>query len=541
MTNSAWLIGDLDLVANRKALWKQNKEVFKFYFYFGANPEKIRAIEKFFLTGEECKGANGVDLISAFSRLLFHADRDPDMTLQLANAMCRELESDAILRFVVCLLSGNGRSFGNAYVPGIPYVDCASEVGLLGGDERKLIKSLLPDKFDFTAWSAENSDGYVGPYRHFSPGEAWELMCLQGKAFISSSATNPFHPVQDFINYWQTSLPHLAEAVLSGGLDVQPRRGVVEWQGANIRQHRSSFIISPKWLKRSTLEFFHALKYFREPRGYEGIESPARCFRDRVVQILEQGTGNKVLDELWAFIGTAEGRTSVNNEGLPPRIGFAGEPRPEAMRWIVDAWREQGFSEEAFDPAKTRVVNAGRVIPSVLADVLGYKVNLQREAQDSPARLSIPAYHYRVDLHDRISLKGDITWIIEILYVLSAPGTSFDANRPQLLVIPRLRGKLPCGGGFHDALCERQVAYHLHSQHGFVLAKAESHLINEKIQLLEKEGTEHTWRLGYLVSSPYDRLDSKLDLPDWSSQHPGVDLNRFLEEVKGGVPPRNNA
>ena len=237
------------------------------------------------------------------------------------------------------------------------------------------------------------------------------------------------------------------------------------------------------------------------------------------------------MEALWTFIGTDAGRITVINESLPTRVGFAVESKPEAMRWVVDAWREQGFSEEAFDPAKIRIVNAGRVIPALLAEVLGYKVNLQREAPDSAAKLPIPAYHYCIDLQSRISLNSDIVWSIEILYVLPAPRVSFDAKRPQLLVIPRLGNKPPIGGGFHDALCERQVAYHLFHKYGFVLAKGESHLINEKKQVLQQEGSEHTWKLGYLVSSSYDQADRKLDLPEWSNQHPSADLTWFRQEV----------
>lgn len=370
----------------------------------------------------------------------------------------------------------------------------AGPEGALGGAERSLVHALLPDAFDADALAREQVATFDGPRFHLAPLETFDLMLHAGERFLTHWVMNPWHPLQDFVDYWASTLPHVEAQALDA---LMPGRRATR--------------------REQTLAWMQLLHCFRNPRGPQGQDSAASRLRDRLVAVLEQGAaGNPTLAALWQHAKSPQGRApQAAVHRLPARVLHActreawkeqsGDsvaivkpvarfdrpttPTWSAMREVVDAYRALGFTDEIFDPARIDLVDVGDLTCSEFARFHWNYWSPQREAHYA-SDCDVVAYRYRLDLGSRLSIcdNDEIRVELQLLHMVSDGGQS---PSYELLVVPYLHlapGLAGCD--LHTVLCERQVVGHLFRERRLALVRAEHRSDCYALAGVRREGAE---------------------------------------------------
>lgn len=479
--DAAWL-------KRRKAMVKANR---MFYRWDRSDRDNAAIFEEFMLSGRlprACKSSplNYLGFARDFDAA--HALRDARDHVPTAYASSAFVILDALLR----------ETQGNF----------CSEFGMFDGREREIVRALLPARFDVDTWrqqagvNSQDRGSFAGPL------DVHEWMMEGGLAFLTAPMANPHDPVQDIVDYWRQTLPFLDELTLCG-------------HGC---------------LQMATL--MRVLYFFREPRGRDGDDTPARRFRDALVAVFDTGTGNAALDRMWADVATPRERCRVLNDSLSlePRVLLAAEPRPRALREIHGAFQQASLIESAFDPDAVELVTLANVMSAQLAKELGYLSTYQ--VPDDAARVPIPACRYRIDFGTRLSVgqQPERALSLDLFQLQPAPGRPFDATLPQLLLV--WTGERDDGAtrDDHAALIERQIMEQLDRDFGLCLARSDTPREpgREKAPFLTRLGVERYWVIPPRRRSDYYIADSGYGQPGkrrwqpWPGKFPaGIDLDAF--------------
>lgn len=397
--------------------------------------------------------------------------------------------------------------------------------GALGGAERTLVRALLPAAFDADALAREQAAGFDGPRRHLAPLETFDLMLDAGERFLAHWVINPQHPLLDFIAYWTSALAHVDERALDA--QVPGRRAT---------------------RREQTLAWMQLLHYFRNPRGPQGQDSAASRLRDRLTAVLEQGAaGNPAIAALWQFAKSEQGRApQVAVHRLPARVLHAcsreawkeqsgdsvaivkpaarferpGTPTWSAMREVVEAYRNLGFTDEVFDPGRIDLVDVGDLTCSEFARFHWNYWSPQREAHYA-SDCDVVAYRYRLDLGSRLSIcaNDEIRVELQLLHMISDGG---QIPAYELLVIPYLHLAPGLDGcDLHTVLCERQVVGHLFRERRLALVRAERRSDCHALAGVRREGAEffHMSRETDFIEHEAWQRPADDTIRPWNGQH----------------------
>ena len=446
-----WQIDNGAWVSRRKANWLANKDVFT-----DGQPARIAtAIKEFFLSGRTENVFAPVDYSdrqeciwdwsserAAVVQLWLLPEADEGVIAELVQQASKDADVAELLLICLSACGYEGARVGE---------NLSTEFGRIDGVEREIFRTLLPARFDAEKWRQEVSDNFQRGRCYLSPVEAFNVMVECGFGFLTHYAANPHHPIQDFIEYWRQSMEHfhfsdLPAPMLHGR--VTPKRLCDDAQ-------------------KSALELCQAVRFFREPRGFDGDDTPARRFRERLLQIFEEGTGCSELDYVWQLSGTEPGRALVNSRksGFLEAVALFGDQyRPSAMRLIHQCLLEMGGIEKAFDPALIRVCDVGLLLHETVVSLLGYQ---QGDA--------IPAYRYVCKISERffISDPHDIELYMNIYWLVPSPSCAVNGCRPRILISYDFSTITDYSFSVLDTISIRQALFRLAEQYGLPFVRVD--------------------------------------------------------------------
>ena len=481
---------DADWKTQRRRLWDTNAVAYReLIFQDLKSAADSASLKRYVLSGDE----NELVLVPGNSpslkdlaRLLFNPERGRETirsialsgTTKKASFQDRKRYFDRI-HWLLCRV-GSSTAFD-------AYRHFPAEVGFLNGDERTLLHALLPDQFNADAWQRESEPTYLGPPSQFPPEMALRAMIDGGIGFLTCYAMNPHHPIQDFITYWAQTLPSLDEKAL---------------------RERST--------KQELLALFHLVAYFREPRGQQGETSMASSFQQQLAAVLNAGTGNPAVDALWQFTNSTDGRRGPDfGAAIPDRVAFCPTRQPDLMRRIANAFAELGFGNHLFDVDLIDIVDIGPLLNSRLARALRYDVAQTVNDWES-AGCVVPAFCYQLHLQSALGVcgNGEIKCSIDLFQPILADHAP-NADLPRILMLATQKNAPKfTGGGFHELLCERQVALHLSSTAAITLARRGEAMLKPQSMQLVAEGSEWIWNLEEYFSVRNRELIKKLRSPE---------------------------
>ena len=442
--NSAW-------ISRRNAIWLANKDVFT-----DGQPARVAAaIKEFFLSGraenvfahvdysdrEECIWDWSTERAAVVQLWLLPA-ADEDVIAELVQQASKDADIAEMLLIGLSACGYEGARVGE---------NLSTEFGRIDGVEREIFRTLLPAGFDAEKWRQEVSEKFRNGRRYLSPVEAFNVMVECGFGFLTHYAANPHHPVQDFIEYWRQSMAyfHFSDVpapVLHGR--VTPKRLCDDAQ-------------------KVALELCQAVRFFREPRGFDGDDTPARRFRDRLLEIFEEGTGCSELDHVWRLSGTETGRALVNSRksGFLEAVALFGDQyRPSAMRLVHQCLLEMGGIEKPFDPELISLCDVGLLLHETVVSLLGY----QRGD-------AIPAYRYICRIGERffVSDPHDIELYMNIYWLVPSSSCAVNGCRPRVLISYDFSTTTDYSFSVLDAISIRQALFRLAEQYGLPFVRVD--------------------------------------------------------------------
>lgn len=527
---SLWQLDNPEWVRRRKALWLANKD----YFSLGQPRAEVNERKAFFLTGatESSKKKDET------SRILdFYSVQGRHLALI---PPCEEALFSALAEKVISKHLGGDRcqaiwSFlGHTFGDQIWHAQqtFAHEHGLMDGWERIATKILLPERYVHERHLAEVGEGFQRGRTMLSPLEAFNLMTTVGYGFLTHFAANPHHPIQEFIDYWLQTMPHFKLS------DVP----------ASIYGRLVTFGRRTNDARKAALAFCQAVRLFQEPRDFDNQNSPARQFRNQLIERLERGTGCAEFDAIWQQTDTKRGGALIKGAGssLPAEKLLCGAHfQPSSLRQVHSAFAAHGGTLEAFDVAKIELVSLRDRVTYKLQELLGYaRCENDRYIY---SKGDIPAFHYRFRLAPLLFLTGPDGLEMDLHLLWLVPNVKFvpDTERQPCMVM-FYSGREEIGHEFSvlDYLRLRELTWRLHAEHGLPFATTacgtqKAAWPTNAINI--PHGCELYSNLGfdtsYIMDFPSDRKvvgkwqEDVVPLAPYKGSHPGADLARFKQDV----------